>query len=232
MIIDATGLVTNPQGQGGPQNPASIIGIAVHHTGGGEGAPMLSEAQELAVIKAIDFQHTRPPQDFGGFGYHGIAFASGRAYKCGEGQRAHVKGRNHQLRGYVLHGNFVNVAPSDLQLSGLRELMQADWDKYQRQLPIQGHDEWALPGQGTECPGIVSPRDWAAFMAPPPVPDFDGWITQHNQVLCIQNGEVVVAIGDWEGQRPGQVAKLFGTDWWWLRKNSDGSAFWSQEKGD
>lgn len=239
MIIDATSLVTNPLGQGGPQLPGNIIGIAVHHTGGEVvGAPILTEAQERAVIRAIDFQHTRPPQDFGGFGYHGIAFASGRAYKCGEGQRAHVKGRNHQLRGYVLHGNFVSVQPSDLQLSGLRELMQADFDKFGRVLEIRGHGQWALPGEGTECPGLVVPRDWVAFMQPPPLPMPDGWVASHNQVLCFNgNGEVVVAIGDWEGEFPGQVAKLFGGRWLWLRigeANPDGSynAIWSPNKGD
>lgn len=238
MIIDARNLVTNPQGQGGPQPMEGVIGITVHHTDGQQ--RIMSEAEERAVIKAIDFQHTRPPQDFGGFGYHGIAFASGRAYYCGDGQRAHVAKRNHQLRGYVFHGNFEHVMPSELQMSGMRELIMADRARFPQFLPVKGHDEWALTSDGTVCPGIVSPHDWEAELAiVPPNPQMpDGWVAVHNQVLCFNgDGEVVLAIGDWEGERPGQIAKLFGTEWLWLKKgrpreNGDFDAVWSPIKGD
>lgn len=237
MIRDATGLVTNPAGRTNAQGQllpvVPTIGIGVHHSVGN--SAVQDEAGERATIRAIDLQHVG--QGFGGFGYHYIVFPSGRAYFCGGGQRAHVAGRNHELIGVVLSGTFTAVQPTEAAMSGLREVLlhlRAEWD-----IPVKGHREWALPGEGTACPGVVVPRDWEAFLAPPaPPPMPDGWVASHNQVLCFNgNGDVVVAIGDWEGERPGQISKLFGETWYWLRRgkareNGDYEAFWSPVKGD
>lgn len=228
MIIDATSLVTNPQGNKA-QDPANVIGFAVHHTVGVN--YIQSEADERATIRTIDQQHVA--QDFGGFGYHYIVFPSGRAYKCGEGQRAHVKGRNHQLRGIAMSGTFTSQQPTEAAYNGLREILLKERETFYKGYEIRGHREWALPGEGTECPGAIVPKDWDTFMNPPaPTPMQSGWIVSHNQILATQDNLVVMAIGDWEGKFPGRIAKLFGTEWWWLRKGANNEAYWSQEAGD
>lgn len=160
VIFDATNLVTNPAGNR-PQDPALLIGIAIHHTVGRNNIE--NETDERATIVAIDRQHVS--QGFGGFGYHGIVFPSGRAYRCGEGQRAHVKGRNHQLRGWVFSGTYTNVLPTDAAFEGMREALLEERARF-GPLEVKGHSEWALPGEGTACPGIIVPRDWNALLAP------------------------------------------------------------------
>jgi hypothetical protein len=158
MIIDGTNLVTNPAGNKA-QDPARVIGWAVHHTVGNNAVQ--DEAGERGTIKAIDLQHVG--QNFGGFGYHYIVFPSGRAYICGEGQRAHVAQRNHELRGIALSGTFTNAMPGEAQMAGLREVLARERLRFGER-PIKGHKEWALAGEGTACPGVVAPRDWEAFM--------------------------------------------------------------------
>ena len=228
MILDATSLVTNPLGRK-PQDPALVIGFAVHHTVGVN--YVQNEADERSTIRAIDQQHVA--QDFGGFGYHYIVFPSGRAYKCGEGQRAHVAKRNHELRGIAMSGNFVSQQPTEAAYNGLREILLKERETYYKGYEIRGHREWALPGEGTECPGSIVPKDWKAFMDDVPVPvASNGWVVSHNQILAMQDDLVVMAIGDWEGKYPGRIAKLFGDKWWWLRKGSNNEALWSEEAGD
>lgn len=233
MILDARDLVTNPEGNR-PQDPNLVIGLAVHYTVGQN--IVQTEAEERAVIRAIDRQHVG--QDFGGFGYHGITFPSGRSYYCGDGQRAHVAKRNHQLRGWALHGTFTEQLPGPAQFAGLREALTAERSRFSWLVPIKGHREWALPGEATQCPGLVVPRDWDSFLAPPvPPPMADGWVALHNQLLAVKGGEVFVAIGDWEGEHPGRIAKRFGDQWLWLRRSAEvadgtSNAYWSTEKGD
>ncbi len=156
MIHNGSALVTNPNGNAAQ---GAVIGIAIHHTVGNNAVQ--SEAEERATIRAIDQQHVA--QDFGGFGYHGIVFPSGRAYFCGSGQRAHVKGRNHELRGWVFSGTFTNEQPTVAAFEGMKEALLAERRQF-GPVPIMGHREWALPGEGTACPGIIVPRDWEAFL--------------------------------------------------------------------
>ena len=171
MIIDARNLVTNPDGNR-PQDPAQVIGIAVHHTVGNN--VVLNEIDERATIRAIDAQHV--DADYGGFGYHGIVFPSGRAYHCGEGQRAHVAKRNHQLRGWAYSGTFTNSFPTPEAEAAMREVLLAEQARF-GDIPIKGHREWALPGEGTACPGAIVPRDWGLFLAPPPPPPARPYVT-------------------------------------------------------
>lgn len=211
MIIDAANLVSNPQGNR-PQDPARVIGLAIHHTVGNNAVQ--SEADERATIQAIDRNHLA--QGYGGFGYHFIVFASGRAYHCGEGQRAHVALRNHELRGIAMSGTFTNSQPTDAAMNGLREVLmleRAVWD-----IPIKGHREWALPGEGTACPGIIVPRDWEAFLA-------EGarvWVYGNEVAGCEQrgkqlffwhNGIEIDAVGDFEGAFPGAHYHNEGGNW-------------------
>lgn len=214
MIIDATSLVTNPQGNR-PQDPARVIGVAVHHTVGNNAVQ--SEADERATIQAIDRQHVA--QNFGGFGYHYLVFASGRAYKCGEGQRAHVAGRNHELRGVAMSGTFTNQLPTDAAMDGLREVLRTE--AFIAPV-IKGHREWALPGEATACPGMIVPRDWAAFMEPPRnfiLGDENCGIEKRgNQTFIWNNGVAGNAIGNFDGTLPGALYHLAGSEWEEVRK--------------
>lgn len=86
-------------------------------------------------------------------------------------------------------------------------------------------------------------------VTPPPEPlaryfiagDPHGGIEKAGRQLLVWNeGVCVLAIGDYEGAAPGQLAKLFGDEWFWLRKGSvlvpgaddTDVAAWSRIQGD
>lgn len=102
-----------------------------------------------------------------------------------------------------------------------------------------------------ECPG----RFWRdlyrarlfADLQEAPMPrrfiagDANGGLEVAGRQLLVWNGGVcVLAIGTYEGQYPGRIAKLFGDRWFWLRKGSElipgtpdlDVAVWSGEAGD
>lgn len=218
VIIEATHLVTNPAGNR-PQDPSRLIGFAIHHSVGNNAVQ--SEADEMATIRAIDRQHVN--QSFGGFGYHYIIFPSGRAYHCGEGQRAHVASRNHELRGIVMSGTFTDVQPTEAALQTLRGVLLHERARF-GQLPVKGHREWALPGEGTACPGVIVPRDWEAFLQPTPARRFIagdescGIEKRGNQMFFWVNGVAGNAIGNFDGTLPGALYHLAGTEWEEIRK--------------
>lgn len=120
--------------------------------------------EEKKHIAQIDAYHVSI--GYGGFGYHAAAFPSGRAYLCGDGQRAHVKDRNHELMGICAIGDFSTALPGEAQMNALRELIAAYGGS---SLPTRGHNEWALPGQGTVCAGRLNGFSWAQ-PTPPPLP--------------------------------------------------------------
>ena len=162
-MIDARGFVTNPQGNGamGP-----VVGFAIHHSVTEMGAAA-TEEQELAHVRTIDLFHVK--QGFGGFGYHLCAFGSGRSYFCGDlnRRRAHVESRNHELIGICAIGNFVGRLPEAAQLHALQECIDFARQTYGN-LPIKGHNDWALPGGGTACAGALNGYQWGTPL--PPVP--------------------------------------------------------------
>lgn len=146
-MLDARNECTAPQGWGS----LSPIGIAVHHTVT-DLSPDATEAQERSHIRAIDRYHVS--LNYGSFGYHCIVFKSGRVYQTGDPSRslAHVKDRNHQLRGVTLVGDFTSTLPDAKQLAGLAEALTfLDGAN----LSIKGHNDWSVPGWGTECPGRI-----------------------------------------------------------------------------
>jgi hypothetical protein len=215
MIIDATGLVTNPLGRtdkNGRLLPVvPTIGWAIHHTVGN--SAVLTEIEEFESIRAIDRQHVQ--QGYGGFAYNYIVFQSGRAYHSGEGQRAHVALRNHELRGIAMSGTFTDVQPTDAALNGLREVL-----RHEGAAPhlIKGHREWALPGEGTACPGVIVPRDWFAFMAEGARVwlygnEVAGCEIRGEQLFYWHNGIEIDAVGDYEGAFPGAHYHNEGGNW-------------------
>ena len=158
-ILDIRTQMTNPAGRFQTVKPA-LIGIAVHHSVSGDYLmPDATEAEELLHLKTIDRYHV--DQEFG-IGYHMAAAASGRLYQLGDlnGARAHVAGRNHELLGLVAIGTFTERLPAERQMDAMFEAVRRLRDFAGRQLPVQGHAAWALPGQGTACPGLLAKVDW------------------------------------------------------------------------
>lgn len=117
------------------------------------------------------------------------------------------------------------------------------------QMTLWEHNEVVrIGGSGTACPSGRIPWDVIlADLNPTPVPpeparrfiagDAGGGIeVAGNQIIVWNNGVSVLAIGDYEGAAPGQLAKLRGIEWRWLRDlalpGSDGPATWSTVKGD
>jgi hypothetical protein len=129
-------------------------GLAIHHIGVPVG-PFLSMTDEVQFIKQINAYHIGI--GYGGFAYNGCGFASGRAYVVGRGngKRAHVANRNHELEGFCMIGDFSapNAEPPiGIVLCGGRWLLA----KYRQRglLVTEGHSYWATPGFSTLCPGV------------------------------------------------------------------------------
>lgn len=125
---------------------------------------------------------------------------------------------------------------------------------------IHGHNDWAtLLGNGdpTACAGLLNNiGDWLSHaMAlvqhePAPIPDnppvpavrwFDGpggtgIVLEERGIRFYVQGVNVFNLGDFEeGKYPGQISKLFGPEFQWLRNGGNpeqGNAFWSPDKGD
>jgi hypothetical protein len=166
QAIDARNVVTAPEGRFRLARQR-LIGIALHHSVSGDYLPQgASQAQERAHIRAIDRYHVE--QGYGGFGYHLAAFASGRLYQLGDldAARAHVAGCNHELLGIVAIGTFTTVLPGKPQMEALADGIRLLRASAGAHLPAKGHSAWALPGQGTACPGLLADTDWSAAAMP------------------------------------------------------------------
>jgi len=136
------------------------IGRAYHHTAVAWLRPNATEADERNHVLMIDQYHYG--KGWGGFGYNGIVFPSGRAYFCGDwdGARAHVSSRNHQLDGICFAGLMVGgVEPTEAALIGARELRALSVAAH-GELPEAGHGAWALPAYPTSCPGTDYGEAW------------------------------------------------------------------------
>lgn len=133
-------------------------GIAIHHTVGQTAFPDknfngTTMDEEIAHIVAINEYHIT--KGYGGFGYNGIAFESGRCYVVGQmnGARAHVANHNNHLLGLVAAGTFTdNAMPMGLFLA-LARMVKAAWVVY-GQVLVGGHMEFVTdPAWATSCPG-------------------------------------------------------------------------------
>ncbi len=143
------------QGKGRGALPANnVTGIAWHHTAVFYPAPNLTPAMERAHIAMIDIFHVR--QGYVLFGYHGIAFASGRAYLTGDlnGVRSHVAGGpNYRLIGFCVAGDYSHSSPPDEALRALALLRRRAHQTRIHAWQEKGHIDWALPEHPTSCPG-------------------------------------------------------------------------------
>lgn len=226
-MIDARAYVTNPAGNAGKIPPATRIGIAVHHSVTGQKiTETATESYELDHIKAIDQYHVSV--GYGGFGYHAAVFPSGRAYLCGDldSQRAHVAKRNHELLGVVLIGDFTDHIPEGKQLAGLGAVLREFTAYLGREVPIKGHTGWALPGEGTGCPGRVAVLAFEALMqeerpsvfkryagAPLANPDFFKYLDVQEPISVWTKSPVP---GDWDLPDEARVVWVNVYLWDWL----------------
>jgi len=144
-----------------------VEGIAIHHSVSGwvwnpltqrytchwNDAVDVDPRVEVAHLLAIDRWHSPPNNDFGGFGYHLAAFASGRWYLCGSLNtvRAHVVDLNSRFNGLVLIGDFSNAVPRESHLEAAREGVAFIRAFHGRTLPVEAHR--LIRRQNTTCPG-------------------------------------------------------------------------------
>ena len=168
-MIDLRHLI--PSGQTGRfiiPNLDEVEGIAIHHSVSGWAWNPLTQRYtgqawndavdappeaEVAHLLAIDRWHSLPNNDWGGFGYHLAAFASGRLYLCGSlnTARAHVAGLNKRFNGLVLIGDFTNGVPRQSHLEAAREGVAFIRAFHRRTLPVEAHR--LIRNQNTTCPG-------------------------------------------------------------------------------
>lgn len=60
----------------------------------------------------------------------------------------------------------------------------------------------------------------------------DGWLKEGRQWKLYNEGHAVLVVGDPAGSFPGQIAKLFGDRYYYLRTTSNGDAVWYSLEGD
>lgn len=126
-------------------SPAAYKGIAVHHS---------ASARGTAPASIADYHVTH--NGWAGIGYH-IVIRQGVAHYVGDiaTQRAHVAGRNHELSGICVTGDYTKEAPRTEDLDTLRLVVESLDELLGKRLPINGHGGWALAGHKTECPGAL-----------------------------------------------------------------------------
>lgn len=125
MIIDVTARYPlAPVWWRGSYGPDDVDVIVIHHTAMGQLPADASEDDELAVLDCIYAFHVNA-RGFGGIGYHGVAFASGRTYLTCPLDRwgAHVAFENNHLWGFAAAGDYSGSIPPDGALRGLAELI-------------------------------------------------------------------------------------------------------------
>ena len=144
-------------------NMANVEAVVIHHSVSGMAssgihwndyadAPVEQETEHLL---AIDRWHSPPNNNWGGFGYHAAAFASGRAYLVGSYNtaRAHVASQNNKFVGVVLIGDFTDSVPTERHVQAAKQGVADIRAFYGRRLPVKAHRVVQLPQYPTSCPG-------------------------------------------------------------------------------
>lgn len=159
-ILDARGLYPRqPDGFTMRQRDLGALrGYAIHHDGAimepGDrdysGSTLNEDLDRLATIYQVGYN-----RGWGGFPYHFVASPNGRVfYTCSVSVfGAHVARRNHELIGIALMGNFTQHPPGQAQLCAAGLALLAAFEFTGALRDVRGHREWALPGEGTVCPG-------------------------------------------------------------------------------
>lgn len=157
-VVDVRGMF--PTGEPAPRvrRPHALRGIAFHHDGvimlaGDRDYSGSTLDEDLCRLQAI-YAHGID-NGWGGMPYHLVASPNGRCFYTLDLDYygAHVARRNHELVGVALMGNFTYAEPGDLQLCAAARATLAVWGWRRELLGGRGHREWALPLEGTACPG-------------------------------------------------------------------------------
>jgi hypothetical protein len=103
---------------------ADLTDIAIHHTQTLFLAANATEQDELNQL-AVIYEYHYNVKGYGGIGYHGIAFPSGRAYLTAPLSRwgANVLGENDHIWGFAGVGDYTDSIPPVGVLHGLGELV-------------------------------------------------------------------------------------------------------------
>ncbi len=133
-----------------PQRPLSSVAyLVIHH----------SAVDSDSTAESIARYHVEN-EGWPGIGYHFIVHQDGRTEYCQDISRAsyHVAKRNHECIGICLPGNWTDRQPTVAQLDATRRLLgeiqyQLGWF-----VPIVGHQDVALSGYRTACPGDTWPQ--------------------------------------------------------------------------
>jgi len=135
-----------------------LAGVAIHHDGvimapGDQDYSGTTLNEDLGRLGAI--YQRGVSQGWGGMPYHLVASPNGRCFYCLDlgWFGAHVAGRNDELLGVSLMGNFMYSQPGDPQLCAAGRALVGIWGWSGRLVRFKGHREWALPQYPTSCPG-------------------------------------------------------------------------------
>lgn len=143
--------------QTGQFDPRPLDGInyqVIHHTGPGTTPNTYSN-----TIARYHVEHNGWPA----IGYHFLVYPHKVRYVGSlDTARANVWGRNPEVIGIALVGNFQEQAPADDTLALTKQLCNVLDTYLDRQIPRVGHRDVALPDHGTSCPGdsAYGPNGW------------------------------------------------------------------------
>jgi len=132
----------------------AIAYLVVHHTG----------ANVDNTPEQIDAYHRTLVDSYGnlwpGIGYHMVVKQTGEVYYVGDARtkRANVYGRNGEVFGIVLCGDFSTRQPNPAQIAGAKAAIRFALEEIGRGVPIVGHREAALTISPTSCPGDTWPE--------------------------------------------------------------------------
>lgn len=86
--------------------------IVIHYLDFGDLPEDATQADELLVMDAVYAFHVNTRQ-WGGMGYHGVAFRSGRAYLTADWNRwgAHTYAENDDSHGFAIAGEWAKTVP-------------------------------------------------------------------------------------------------------------------------
>jgi hypothetical protein len=143
-----------------PLDPRDVRGTAVHHDGilmppgdrNYNGSTLDEDLQRLRAVydHAID-------QGWGRFPYHLMASPNGRTFLTLDlnSRGAHVEGRNHELHGASLMGDFTTRQPGNPQVCAAAAAVVLCERHIAGTQAVKGHREWAIPTSPTACPGAT-----------------------------------------------------------------------------
>jgi hypothetical protein len=112
MIIDLTARYPVAGVPFRPAYSTPITKLVIHHLEFGNLREGASQAEEMEVLDAVYAFHVNV-RYWGGIGYHGISFRSGRSYITADWNRwgAHTYQENDDSRGFAVAGDWSNKVP-------------------------------------------------------------------------------------------------------------------------